>query len=615
MPRDINFQTNPSAAVMIYNYRDRLGSDHVQSADEQEIDQIVLNTVSLISVSTSKSKMNPTGEFTIELAPTKNWVSTITPGSWCVILMGRSEIPSKETKYNSPTVNEDHFKMIGRIQSVRAASTVDQNTGAITTKYIVTGTDWGEIFNTVLYVDPMSRPENGSAIGSAMRLLYENMAKHWGESKKQIDNLNSTDNIKAILSFWGIEDPASSQLSVATQDKTLAKSLNRFSVPDQLAEYMRFTDATGESISNRITEILRIKTGVLTDYDEYSGNGGSDEEHSDGIGLIQPRSLVGNNTVWQLLNDNCNKPLNELVTDVRFENGKPNLTVYKRVRPFKIHDIEDIVEDDVKVSDSSGLTQGFKVDVKGVDFLTKLLSDFKNVRRHSIPKEDVLSLNAGTNWRDRYNFVEVNFGRQLLSQEGSSDKIETALKEDLQFFDHTSIRRDGLMPMSMNVNFFPPGKGRERLDKIIAYKYFAKEWYFDTHKMLNGAITLVGQDKYIGVGDNIMFPVDVLTSNNNNFNSDGNNQQSYVLAHVESVSHTANVSVNGARNFTTEIQFVRGILTDANAEKLDSDAYQTIDNDASDMTPSTEKNADRVFGTSSGKNGSQDPDVQKLRGT
>lgn len=603
-------QLNPSAAVIIYNYRDRLGTDNV-GKDDQEIDQIILNTASLKSVKTSKSKSQPAGSFEIELAPTKNWVTAITPGSWCVILMGRSEIRSNETKYDSPRVDEKHFKMLARIDSVRVASTVDQNTGALTTTYIVTGTDWGNIFNSFLYVDPTSRTKEDTAIGTAMRLLYDQIITTYGDGDTQIAKFNSTNACRAILSFWGIEDPASSALSVATQDKTLAKALNRFGVPIQLARYMNF-ESIGDNprITNKMTEILRIRSGKLTDYDEYSGVDSGDDEHSDGIGFIEPRSIFGTNTVWQLLNDNCNKPVNELFSDIRFENGKPLLTIYKRLKPFKVNEIDEITRDTSKVDDNGGID-------KHQDFLVRMSSDFKNIRRHFIRKEDVVSINAGTNWKDRVNFIEVRFGRNIAKNENIRNGVESATKAELQFFDNESIRRDGFLPMSLNMNYIPTTEDGKTTDfeKIIAFKYLAKEWYFNTHKMLNGVLTIVGQDKYIGVGDNIIVPLELVSSSSNHndmsLNTDG---PAYLLAHVESVSNNANISDNGSRSFISEISFVRGIVTDINGNPIGKDKDQTLDQDARKLRPNDELNSDRVFGTSSGKDGKQDPDTQKLKG-
>ena len=171
--------------------------------------------------------------------------------------------------------------------------------------------------------------------GAAMRLLYDQVITSFGTSDTQLTKFNSTNACRAILSFWGIEDPASSALSVATQDKTLAKSLNRFGFPKELSDYMGFTDLKSRKTS-LMTNILRFRSGKLKAYDTYTGNDDGDDEFTDGVGFIEPRSIFGTNTVWQLLMDNCNRPLNELFSDIRFENGKPLLTVYKRVKPFKI---------------------------------------------------------------------------------------------------------------------------------------------------------------------------------------------------------------------------------------------------------------------------------------
>jgi hypothetical protein len=62
---------NPSAAVIIYNYRDRLGTTDMISTDPHEVEQVIVNTASLRSVSTSKSKGQPAGSFEMQLAPTK----------------------------------------------------------------------------------------------------------------------------------------------------------------------------------------------------------------------------------------------------------------------------------------------------------------------------------------------------------------------------------------------------------------------------------------------------------------------------------------------------------------------------------------------------------------
>ena len=72
----------------VITYRDRKGSSSI-GVPSDEVDQVIVNTLSLKSINTSKSKASPAGQFEIRLAPTKNWVTAITPGSWLAILMSR----------------------------------------------------------------------------------------------------------------------------------------------------------------------------------------------------------------------------------------------------------------------------------------------------------------------------------------------------------------------------------------------------------------------------------------------------------------------------------------------------------------------------------------------
>jgi hypothetical protein len=602
---------NPSAAVIIYNYRDRLGTTDLNTPDPHEVEQVIVNTASLKSISTNKSKGSPAGTFEMQLAPTKNWTTAITPGSWCVILMGRTPIQPNETKYNNAKVDKRHFKMLGRIESVRCATAVDPLTGALSTTYIVTGTDWGSIFNSVLYIDPAARTVENSAIGAANALFYDNLVTTDAKTNKEVKLYDSMTAVRALVSFWGASDPYSDMLKDTSDGKLLSKTVNRFAIPQELVNYMGFTDKAGKP-NKQIASILRTRGNVLTGYDSYSAEDDkTDPERTDGVGFIEPRSIYEMNTLWQLMLDNSNKALNELITDIRWEGDQPHLTIYKRVKPFKIRSYEEIISDNTEVTDGSAPTLA-------TEFVQKQCSDFKNIRRHKIPEGDILAVNAGTNWRDRFNFVEVRLDKQIVPAFQNKDMISLGAKLDSQFYDHKSIQRDGLLPMVMPVRHIPsPANGVEEysIEKIFAYKYLGKEWYFDTHKMLNGVITMVGQDNYIQVGDNIIFKAGALSSNyNTSYDSVVNPDDVWITAHVESIAHNARVAENGARSFITEIQFVRGIVTNENAERLYPTAEMTLDQDAAKMSDSEKANSDRVAGTSSGKSGRQDPDRGDILG-
>lgn len=633
-------RTNPNAMVFIYNYRDRMGDARSASRiDPFEVDQIILNTTSLLNVTTSKGKSNPAGSFEFRLAPTKNWVTAITPGSWCIILMSNSAINDK-AKYGGGRVDEKSFKMIGRIESVRAAIEVDQNTGARQTQFVVQGADWGTVFDSRFYVDPLNRSGNENPVGTAERFGFEEYirkaaayetvkigtdANKTSPTDKRTtnpqdsdtgnffntggnSNLNAAtpntdgatpketsiilpsaaDSVETILKLWGRSDPATSAFSNTTG--LLAKSQQQFRLPQKAAEYMQFKDGAGK-VSNVISQILRQINGKLIGTDKYEGKDRTS-------GIINFETILGDHTIWQVLNDNNNAPINEMFPEIRFEKGKAKLVLYNRVRPFAVNSKKNILRDNKKVGDAIG--------AKNSKIAEDFISDFIKVRKERIELDDIISVNYGTNWRDKYNFIEVNIDRSLYRETFAKD-----IKEDSQFKDADSIGRDGLQPMMTSFAYVPTKAGVQDALSSFVYKYPLKEWYFNTHKMLNGVIQVIGQDQYIQVGDNIIFPAEGFgPAKNISAAQKASRRLSYILAHVESITHTAQVDPNGARSFITSITFVRGVISDVNGKVISTLGNAgAVDQDAAKVTPTVEKNKG-TLGTSA----SSDPDRQKLKG-
>lgn len=586
----------PNALVFIYNYKDRTGDTYLES-DPHAIDQTILNSHSLKSISTQKSKSNPAGAFEIRLAPYKNWVAAITPGSWCLILMSNYELNDK-AKYGGGKVDEKSFKMLGRIESVRGVTNTNQTTGARETEYIVTGSDWGCIFNSKLYVDPLNRAPNENAVGMPERFKYDKYLdqfityedKKLGKDKSPNSKVNyptPKKNIDFFLSLWGRSDPATSY--VKEESGIMAKSQQVFRMPSDLAKYMGFIDANDNS-SPVIAQILKTYYGKLEKYDTYE-----DRDYS--IGIIDPGSIFGEHSIWQLINDNSNKAISEVLTDIRFEQGIPKLALYNRAFPFAINNLEQITKDSSIVDDEKGAVHS--------DIVERYVSPFKNIRTIKIAKEDVVLSSFGTNWRDRINFIEVllSTGHTLYKE-----SFNSAIKLNAQFIDEQSISRDGLLSMLMTSAFIPSTKD-EVPDPlgVLAYKYILKECFFNTHKMLNGTLNLIGQDQYIQVGDNIMVDSSVL-SGSDNFNDKQffSDKRTYLLAHVESISHQSGVDNNGARSFMTSINFVRGIIVDKNRNIINNNDVGAVDQDASKMTPSIEVNQNNLNSSTS-----IDPDKEK----
>jgi hypothetical protein len=226
-----------------------------------------------------------------------------------------------------------------------------------------------------------------------------------------------------------------------------------------------------------------------------------------------------------------------------------------------------------------------------VSYAKSLSSNFKNLRYIEIDLGDIISINAGTNWKDRVNFIEVRINRP----EPFFKMMGIWSRPDFQIYDTGSIKRDGLLSMIGQVTNLPYTLDRTTYDynNIVAYKYLLREWFFDTHRMLNGAVSVVGQDKYIQVGDNILVPAKVLGASYNYSSQEqirnALGEDLYLLAHVESISHNALVDPNGARSFITDIQFVRGIIV--SGTNLQGDLNLTLDQDRSYMSGAPIKNS------------------------
>lgn len=626
--------------VFIYNYRDRMGdANSGDNIPPFAVDQIILNTTSLINVTTSKSKSSPAGSFEFRLAPTKNWVTAITPGSWCIILMSNSAINDK-AKYGGGRVDEKSFKMLGRIESVRAAINVNQATGARETQFVVQGADWGTVFDSRFYVDPLNRSGDENPVGTAERFGFEEYLRKAAayESVKTGDDANKSspsttktagkqqadteaflgtggnssvnqatssdagnsvketkiilpsaaDAVEAILKLWGRSDPATS--AVSNETGLLSKSQQQFRIPQKAAEYMQFKDNAGR-VSPVISQVLHQITGKLKGTDNYDNVDKSS-------GIINFDTILGDNTIWQVLSDNNNGPINEMFPEIRFENGRAKLALYNRVRPFTVNSTTGVLADNKEVGDSGG--------AKSAEVAKDFLSEFTKVRKKRLDLDDIISVNYGTNWRDKYNFIEVNIDRSLYRETFAKD-----IKLDSQFKDADSIGRDGLQSMMASFAYVPTKAGVQDPLSSFAYKYALKEWYFNTHKMLNGNIQLIGQDQYIQVGDNIIFPAEGFgPAKNISAAQKASRRFTYILAHVESITHTAQVDPNGARSFVTNINFVRGLISDVNGKIVTAPGNAgAVDQDAAKVTPTVEKNKG-TFGTSA----PNDPDRQKLRG-
>jgi len=514
----------PHAAIIVWNYVDRISADGVTNLNK--IEPKIISTISCISIQIAKSKSNPVGTFEIVLAPSKNWLSTLTAGSWCCILMSNRKITEDDIKKAKP----DTLKMIGKIESVRLETR--QNNDTRQTRYVVTGVDWGYIFNNNIYIDNLIGAGQDQNQQNALAIAITNASTGNGNSPK---SFSIDSNLKQVISIFGQSWKGTK--AVGDDIGRLDKSVYNFSIPADMANFLGLVNAQDEKPKDvNINNILKLVSGKLIDKDKYDGKPRAE-------GFLDPFGMQGTNTFWQILQDNSNPVINEMFNDMTWTSKGLSLTLFNRIKPFSYKN-----KYSTKIS---------------------LRSDFKKIKTHKIDSVNVISISAATNWRDKYNFIEIRPAFPDFFM------LNNMIKQKTQEFDSKAFKREGFRPLIVSTKQFPVGKKNDKtpvkldLEKLKIWAMLLREWYFDNHRLLNGSISMTGTTEYIGVGNNIMVEAHLINPNLNfTKNVYESKNKVFLLAHVENISHSFSVDENGGREYITNIQFVRGIFVNENNELI-----------------------------------------------
>jgi hypothetical protein len=561
----------PHAAVIVWNYDDRMTVKGAQRSSsfskgffnlDNKVNEVIISTVSLVSITTNKSKGDPVGTFNFTLAPTRNWVATLTPGSWCAILMSNEPLDASSFEHAKP----NQVKMFGRIETVRVNVSVNDE-AARSTSYVVSGQDWGSIFRNLIYSDPIVQDPSDEK-GVQANAYYQQWQQNVFSDNNDTLVSGVPNNIQTILSIMG-------GAFKLPETGRLAKATHEISLPQELCEYFGFVDAEGNAISSvKFTDFLAFIWGPLTDEDQYDN---SDVKQT-GTCAINPFTLQGQHSLWDVLQEHSNIALNEMFLEMFWSapDKGPQLLLYNRIRPFSY----------TKDPASNKIDTGMR-------------SMFQYVPSHKLDDEAVINVSAGTNWHDKYNFAEIrpNTGEASWFNVLTTPKNQVSQGTDLgsDVWD-----REGFRPIIFSIKQLPYDQSSTTaspdLDAINRWVNLIQEWYFDSHRLLNGQVMLHGSSEYIPVGDNIMFDAGLIGITHNHNSGSVNENKIYVLAHVESVQNSFTVNSDGSRSFQTIIQFVRGILVNENKSLI---GEGTIDTLASALSKSDSANRNMVYTASS----------------
>lgn len=542
----------PHAAVIVWNYVDRISADGVKKI--AEIEPKIISTVSCISIQTIKSKGSPVGSFEIVLAPTINWVSKITAGSWCCILMSNRKITEEDLKSAKP----DTLKMIGKIESVRLET--QQNEDTRLSRYVITGVDWGYIFNNSIYTDNTIGDKEKKDQTNSFYLLFRNLMFGSGKTPEPLKVDDLMQGIINVMGGANEQESLEGNAELYKKGNRLDISKYAFYIPTEMANFLNLGSQKNKGVSTSVGKIIELITGKLIDNNIYNNISGA-------YGFLNPFSYQGTASFWQILLDNSNPAINEMFCDMDWTDNNLSLKLYNRIKPFCYK----------KIQKSS-----------------RYASDFKKIKMHKIDPIYVTSVVVATNWRDKYNFVEIrcNFS--------DTKTFDHYILTKTQRSDPEAFNREGFRPlivvtkqMPYNGDEPPTGVPITPDDSILGeWADLLKEWFFDSHRLLNGTITITGSTEYIGVGNNILLDAKIINPSLN-FTLASNvdkEKKAYLLAHVENVSNSFTVGQDGAREYKTVIQFVRGIFVTEQIELIDQGSLDQFVDGENGLNDEQDKN-------------------------
>lgn len=577
------------ASIILLNYLDRGGSQGLTLKDTVETSMPILLDKDIISIGTTKQKSAPAGHFEFSLAPSRNWIAHITPGSWVLIHMAPRAITKKDIESSSI----ETLKMIGRVDSVRVSVSVDPTTGARQTMYRVQGRDWGQIFENSMYIDPAASFSTDSGVAQANKLGLD-LLTNINLNKKE-NNSSTTSLIEFIIKLFAGQGLDNARKSISDSFSKGADQLLPHYVYKTPLLLKTYTDMSSDG---SLTTSIKTISGKLSGYDKY-------KDEAESVGMPLYHMFIGNNMLWQLINEHSCNVINETIAELRWDSDKPSFCLYKRIKPFLVESAGDKTFGNVAGVGADIMSQF--ASAGGASAGAKVQSSFFNVKRANVDLEDIITLEMGNNWQDSSNFVELMPDPSFISMptgQNAVAKTLPGLKAQSNEYDAKAWARDGFRPMMFNTKFFPTGSdGLIDLNGQVKWLPTIKKWYFDTHKMLNGTVTMIGQDKYIGVGDNIMFPsvaagYTQYVAANQERPSIASEKTSNILGHIESISHTFTVQSNGARDFQTTINFCRGVIVNKKGTSiLDSGSYG-IDTKADKLKDDAKKHTNVTGGGS-----------------
>lgn len=591
--------TSPYAIMAVYRYRYPVtfsrsqggsfaqgGSATDAAVKLRELTLIVCDDIQNLQVNFAKT--NHVSQLQATLLPGMNYLTEMFPGDWvmCWMVNDKRTLTSliDRIKKNQPCNKfYDGLKFVGKVASVRK-SIVQSPTGIRHSTYTINAAGFTE-FDAQLYFEPYLAATN------------PNIATAWlKQTGLDIDQLISSSgqgiSINKVLpafmeAFFGKGIPSNSASGSSTAgmpNNQTGITANSFIVPAPVGKALGVSQGSkpnGQVGWNDICEVLQgiqkyqlsngtLQSSVVVDLQNgkpgASGRSIGDIFTPDGVpdgsrlrrretkdpmlGVFLPSSpqFTGQRTVWSVMQQYLNPTVNEMYTCLRVNPAGDVLpTLVVRQLPFSSGLISDLyrpkdylvgTEVQSNLSDSHRLN---KASIDSLDATTSssqprqlTLTRFMELPRWRIHPILIQAVDLGRSDALRFNFVHVYGETGLQSQNKTGYIIR-----DPPISDDIDISRSGLRPYMQSVNCAPADTLNR---KAGDWMYIISDMIMGQHLMLTGTMSLKGIQSPICPGDNVEFDGHVL--------------------HIESVTHSFQMSNDGKKHFSTNLSLTHGVKVD-----------------------------------------------------
>jgi hypothetical protein len=488
---------------------------------------VVENDCASVVVHQSKGSHTPTMQAMLYPGDI-NYLTAIAPGDFVFVNMLEWEsearrVGNKARAYKP--INEgppgkglkgDGFKGLFKVHSVRQMLSVDPATGIKRIMYQITAYGFTE-FDSTIYFNPFLVADEGDR----QFLFVSRISKIWEQYVSQLTGTIEVQNLLKLLIEsligQGLQNELNTVSGIGLKTDIRLTENTHFYVPSKVGQLLGVRDVTAaKDIYNYLFGVQKyvsgsnqtIASGVNPSISTVQGRFYITNNSCPGKSLLKPE-YWNQTTLWSILNQYTNSPINELFTCFRLDiNNKVMPTVVFRQTPF-----------------SSDKYEG-------------LSTKFLNLPRWQIDSNLLLDINLGREEAARINFVQVFGSMPFTGGAAQENFVSNQIGGGNSVADTLDIRRSGLKPYIVTTPF----------DEILSNKQNtnAPQWaklladaLIGGQLKLNGTIETFGIVEPIAVGDNVEL--------------DG------VVYHIDTVVHRCSVAPYGKKIFRTTLELTHGI--------------------------------------------------------